>query len=139
MGFVFVTGDAKTSSWSHGHAGIGSATPESVIEANPGDGVMFYHNRIASYWAKVNSSIMGVRGATSGHYFDAFQYANNQYGKPYSLVPTDGSSSYYCSELVRDAWRHAGIKVASDNGWTYPSEIYRNYNTVAVKTYGSGY
>ena len=138
-GYVFVTGDSKTSGWSHGHAGIGSATPESVIEANPGDGVKPYYNRIANYWSKVNSSIMAVRGATSTHYHNAFAYANSQYGKPYGLDPFDGADSYFCSELVRDSWYNAGISVAGNTNWVFPHEIYQHANTIAVKKYGSGY
>lgn len=137
-GHIFVTGDAKTYNIPHGHAGIGTATPQAVIEANPDKGVAMYRNRIASYWSKVNSSIMGVRGASTANYGGAFIYANNQLGKGYSLN-SDGTRTFYCSELVYYAWSNQGYNVGTMAAYILPWSIYNNSNTYTVAKYGSGY
>lgn len=145
-GHVFVTGDSSKQIipgivLDHGHAGIGTATAEAVIESNPGDGVTMYRDRINTYWSKVNSSIMGVRNATTSNYSNAFIFANNQLGKPYrypqNITPLNG---YYCSELVFKAWDSVGKNL---NGFgaviIWPEALYVDSDTYTVVKYGTGY
>lgn len=116
-GEIFITMDNSTIGFRHGHAGIGSDGPGHVIEANPGDGVKLYKNRIKDYWIKCNTGgIMRVRGASAKKYRTAYNYAKSKIGFKYSIISK--SDSFYCSELVYYAWKRAGYNIASGK-WGY--------------------
>lgn len=116
-GEIFITMDNSTIGFRHGHAGIGADGPGEVIEANPGDGVKLYKNRIADYWIKCNTGgIMRVRGASAKKYRTAYNYAKSKIGFKYSIISRN--DTFYCSELVYYAWKSAGYNIASGK-WGY--------------------
>lgn len=131
-GYVFATLDAKTSGWNHGHAGIGHSAGGNVIEANPGDGVKLYTNRVNKYWSKCDDGgIYSIKNASSSDYNKAKNYANDRIGRDYGFNPIDGD--FYCSELVYYAWDAAGYNIASSRIWgtpILPSQIMNDGDTV---------
>jgi len=139
-GYVFVTGSAHSSIVVyHGHAGIGGEKANTVIEANPGDGVKVYADRISKYWARNNSSIMKVKNATAAQYTKAFKYANSKVGKKFGWNPLD-SNDFYCSELVWLSWKDAGITLIINLGTVVtPFDLYSSTKTSVVKKYNNGY
>lgn len=139
-GFIFVTGDSKTSGFRHGHAGVGASQSDAVIEANPGAGVKLYKNRISGYWAKHNSSIMGVKDMTTDKFQKAYNWANKQIGKPYKLQSGYTDKSYYCSSLVHVSWIKAGKNLTGAmGGYVLPLDLYRSRYTYTVVKYKNGY
>ena len=132
-GYIFVSLDSRTSNWNHGHAGIGYSAGGNVIEANPGDGVKLYGNRVEGYWKSCQSGgIYSVNGASSSQYQTARNYAYGKLGCSYSLNAFN-INSFYCSELVYYAWDSAGINVASSRIWgtfILPSQIMNDGDTV---------
>lgn len=131
-GYVFVTGDASTYGFEHGHAGIGTNVTGSVIEANKGYEVKIYKDRVAGYWSKHNSSIMGVRNASSTNYNTAYVFANSKIGLP--------SNGLYCSELVFLAWQKAGFNLNGQGGMIVsPESLYVDADTYTIIKYGTGY
>lgn len=137
-GKIFVTRDSKTSGFAHGHAGIGARGTGEVIEANPGDGVKLYTNRINGYWKTVSASVMAVSGATTAIYSYASDYAYSKLGTPYSLDVWDGTAGFYCSELVLCAWNSAGIPLLSGTQG-FPADIYASSKTITTLTYNGGF
>lgn len=117
IGRLFLTLDESTKDLPHGHAGIGDAEVNAVIEANPGVGVKKYSNRIATYWSKrKDSGIYGVRGASSTQYRNARNYANARLGYSYGFNPIS-DKDFYCSELVFYAWKGQGYTLNSGIPW----------------------
>lgn len=117
MGRLFLTLDAFTKDFPHGHAGIGHEEVNAVLEANPGDGVKKYKNRINSYWKRrKNGGVYAVRKASARQYRGAFSYAKNRVGKKYGFNPFD-NNSFYCSELVFNAWKSQGYKLDHTRSW----------------------
>lgn len=139
-GAIFVTGDSKFSGWAHGHAGIGTATVGSVIEAaNAATGIVTFPNRVATYWSKKNSSILGVTGATSTNYSNAFIYANSKLGpNNYGFDPLN-PNDFYCSELVYYAWKNQGYQLGPAVGLVAPSDLYRTSKTYVKVKYNAGF
>lgn len=138
-GYIFVTGDSKTSYVIvHGHAGIGAGTPGAVIEANRDDGVKIYYDRISSYWSKVNSSILGVINATSSNYTTAYNYACSKVGCDYGFDALD-SNDFYCSELVHLAWKQANYNIGPAVGLVLPLDLYVSPMVYVTKEYNDGY
>lgn len=119
-GNIFATTDEKKFGIRHGHAGIGGFNNNDVIEANPGDGVKLYTNRINTYW-RTNSDggIYGVSGANANKYRTATNYAVSKIGKRYGFNSFD-NNDFYCSELVYYAWDSAGYNIASMRIWGEP-------------------
>lgn len=118
-GDVLATLDEKTFGIPHGHAGIGYYDANTVIEANPGDGVKKYSNRITGYWRNCSSGgIYGVSGASSGNYSTATNYAYDRIGRGYGFDPIAGD--FYCSELVYYAWGAAGYDIDYNRAWGTP-------------------
>ena len=116
-GYVFATLDSKTAGFPHGHAGIGGYASNSVIEANPGDGVKQYSNRVNGYWRTTSSGgIYGVKGASASKYQTATNYAQKQIGKAYGFNPVS-NGDFYCSELVFYAWESAGYDLDYNRKW----------------------
>lgn len=132
QGLVFATLDSRTSGIEHGHAGIGFSSGGNVIEANPGDGVKLYKNRVNNYWSSVaNGGIYSVKGATSNDYLTAASYAAARLGRGYGFNPAEGT--FYCSELVYYAWKEAGKNIASSRIWgtlILPSQIMNDGDTI---------
>lgn len=137
-GYIFVTGDSTTSGWAHGHAGIGTATENTVIEANKNVGVVSLPDRISTYWGKKNSSVLAVKQAYTSDYTNAFVYANNRIGKQYGFDPLN-PNDFYCSELVHLAWKNAGFTIGPAIGTVLPADLYTSSSTYSVQTYNAGY
>lgn len=131
-GYVFVSLDSSSSGWNYGHAGIGHSSGGNVIEANPGDGVKLYTNRVNSYWSKCQSGgVYEINNASSSDYMTARDYAVNKIGRGYGFGPIDGD--FYCSELVYYAWDDAGYNIASSRVWgtlILPSHIMNDGDTI---------
>lgn len=121
-GDILITLDSKTLGWNHGHAGIVDYNKNTVIEANPGEGVK---SKVSyrTYWAKVNTDELYVGGATQSNYKTAVNYAAKQIGKPYTILTTlNSTDQWYCSKLVYKAWLNAGYNVGDhykDSSWSY--------------------
>lgn len=117
MGRLFLTLDASTKGFPHGHAGIGHQDVGKVIEANPGDGVKVDSGRMNKYWERrKNGGVYAVRKESARHYKGAFSYANNREGKRYGFNSFD-NHSFYCSELVFNAWKSQGYKLDHIRPW----------------------
>lgn len=131
-GYIFLTMDSRTSGWRHGHAGIGYSAGGNVIEANPGDGVELYYDRVKDYWSKRKTGgIYSVKKAEYADYKKARNYAKSKLGRKYGFNPFGGD--FYCSELVYYAWKEAGYNVASSRVWgtpILPSQIMNDGDTV---------
>ena len=131
-GYVFVTLDSSTSGWNHGHAGIGHSAGGNVIEANAGDGVKLYTNRVNSYWSKCqNGGVYSISGASPSDYKNAKKYAVDRLGREYGFDPIKGD--FYCSELVYYAWDSVGFNIASSRVWgtpILPSHIMNDGDTI---------
>ena len=131
-GYIFVSMDSRTSSWTHGHAGIGYSAGGNVIEANPGDGVKLYTNRVNNYWSECQTGgIYKVNGASSSKYNTARDYAYERIGRGYGFDPIGGD--FYCSELVYYAWDAAGYNIASSRIWgtpILPSQLMNDGDTI---------
>ena len=139
-GNIFVTGDAQTSSFKHGHAGIGSAEVDQVIEANPGVGVKLYKKRVSGYWSQRNASILKVKDATSSHYQKAYSWASSQKGKPYGIQWDYTEDKYYCSSLVHISWMKAGKNLTgAAGGYVLPVDLYGSRYTYATVVYNKGF
>ncbi len=138
-GYILVTGDAQTSSFAHGRAGIVAETDGGTIEAqNHQKGIVKENFRIQTYWSKKNSSMMGVVGATDTNYDRAFSYARTKVGFGYELLPV--TKEMYCSELVYYAWKEAGIPLYHHTvGFILPSAIYSSSKTYTVRKWESGF
>lgn len=139
VGNILVTGDEQTSSFAHGHAGICTPTRYETIEAlNFDDGIQRIRDRMKTYWEKHNSSVLGVVGATTDDYLNAYGYASGKVGESYDLTP--GTSGMYCSELVYYAWKSAGKPLYTHiGGFILPAAIYNSANTFVIRSYGTGY
>lgn len=132
-GYIFVSLDSSHSGWNHGHAGIGYSAGGNVIEANPGDGVKLYGNRVDTYWRNCQTGgIYSVSGASTSQYTTARNYAYSKLGCEYGFMATN-TNSFYCSELVYYAWESAGVNIASSRVWgtfILPSQIMNDGDTV---------
>ena len=118
-GYIFASLDSSSLDIHYGHAGIGYSAGGNVIEANPGDGVKLYTNRVNSYWSKCQSGgVYAVNNAPSSSYVTAKNYAANCIGKGYGFDPI--VDDFYCSELVYYAWDAAGYNIASSRLWGTP-------------------
>lgn len=135
-GDIFITMDNKTSSFRHGHAGIGVHGRGAVVEADPEYGVKKFDNRIADYWAeRKTGGLMRVHDASLRSYELAQNYAMKMVGKRYGMNPFD-TGDFYCSELVYYAWKYAGFDIASGRGsWILPINIIEDEDTYYVQTW----
>ena len=132
-GYIFATLDNATSSWNHGHAGIGGDNGE-TIEAYSNTNVAIFSNGYASNWSNCSTGgIYSVNGASSSQYTSAKSFAYSKVGTPYSTNLMDGDSTFYCSELVYRAWEQAGIKVGTNIlGLITQKSIMNHSNTTLV-------
>lgn len=135
-GYIFATLDNTTSSWNHGHAGLGGNNGE-TIESFPSTGVAVFSNGYSKNWSSCSTGgIYSINGASSSQYDSAKNYAYNKVGTPYSLSLVDGDSTYYCSELVYKAWKNAGITVGTNvAGFITPKSIMDSSNTRLVYSF----
>lgn len=135
-GYLFLTLDNATSSWNHGHAGIGGDNGQ-TIEAYGGVGVRIYSNGYNTNWKDCTTGgIYRVNGATTSQYETAKNYAYSKVGTPYSTNLLDGESTFYCSELVYKAWKEAGITIGTNVlGLITPNSIMNHNNTILVYSF----
>ncbi|MCY7166554.1 YiiX/YebB-like N1pC/P60 family cysteine hydrolase [Streptococcus gallolyticus] len=102
---------AKSPLFNNGHAGIVAAAPyyDSVIEANPADGVQPKYGSWESAARFSGNTIVqvGVKSTTVAQDRKAAQWAAKQIGKPYnrSFTNINTRSSFYCSQLVWAAYK----------------------------------
>lgn len=126
-----------------GHAAIVSNDANITIESWPKsnspidiDGVQQYDND----WAGVSGTML-VRpnGATTTQYRTAVAFAEKQIGKPYNwnFLNKNTTDSFYCSQLVWQAWLDAGINCetgSTPNAVIAPADLVNSTNTYVVRT-----
>lgn len=135
-GNVLITMDASKTGIKHGHVGIGSFKWDATVEANPGDGVKEYTNRISTVWNKfarthAADGVYAVHGATDAQYRLAVNYALSKVGKRYGFNGFD-NNDFYCSELVYLAFKNAGKTIGPLLGTVWPLDIANHVNTYEV-------
>lgn len=139
-GSIFLTLDngsgSGSSSWNYGHAGIGGNNGE-TNEAFPDTNVAIFADGYETNWQYCSTGgIYNVSGATTSQYQTAMNYAYAQVGKKYSLNLLDGTSAFYCSELVYNAWKQAGFTVGSNIlGVITPESIMNDSDTYCVYSF----
>ncbi len=88
----------------------------------------------ANNWGKrfKSKKKMFVRGATSTKYTKAQSYAYGKRGKSYSLLATKkGTSKYYCSQLVWQAWNKQGFDLDYNGGAIVtPADLDKHAKTI---------
>ncbi|MMZ62587.1 hypothetical protein D1872_248030 [compost metagenome] len=129
-GDILITYDNKHSGWEHGHAAIVRQDKNYIVEAMPSDGVRNYQN---NWGVRCDTKKkMYVNGATAAKKTAAQAYAAGKIGTKYSLLSTKSStSSYYCSQLVWQAWNEQGFDLDSNGGFIVtPAELERDFNTI---------
>ncbi|MDI6708406.1 MAG: YiiX/YebB-like N1pC/P60 family cysteine hydrolase [Candidatus Thermoplasmatota archaeon] len=124
--------------WTHVGMYIGNGK---VIEAVPKGVVCSDIEKWRSYDA---AAIGRVWTASYSQVQSAIEFAKAQLGKPYDYYLADKrvyGRSYYCSELVWAAYKHVGIDIDKNPGWTWkyangvaPQEIYED-NDVHIIEY----
>lgn len=147
VGYIYVTFDSKTSSYKHGHAGIGSCKDGYVLESNPStssskNGVQLYETE-HNYWTaqkRKTGGIYKVKKATSSDYKKAYDKGSAYIGKPYGLSPGTSTSSFYCSELVARAWDRAGFDLSNtstykNGGYVTPKQLTTDSDTYVWKSF----
>lgn len=138
IGRLFLTTESYTHGIRHGHAGIGSDETNAVIEANPGQKIKVYKDRVQSYWSKAkNSGVYGVRGASLTKYKNAYKYAKSKIGKSYGFNALD-NNTFYCSELVFYAWKGQGYTINNGIPWgtiILPVHMIADSDTYLVRKY----
>lgn len=100
---------AKSPLFNNGHAGIVAAAPyyDSVIEANPSDGVQPKYGSWGSRFSGNTIVQVGVKSTTVAQDRKAAQWAAKQIGKLYnsSFTNINTRSTFYCSQLVWAAYK----------------------------------
>lgn len=128
-GGIFLHFDSTTSSWNHGHAGIGYGT--GVIEIlNPNSTVQKYGpSRVREWYGKNTGGFYTVRGARAADNSNAANNAYNKIGTGYWLIGNTGEfGGYTCSGLVAISWYEAGFDIG--NKAATPKSLENNSKTI---------
>lgn len=125
-----------------GHAAIVSSQTSYTIESyaksfSPinADGVHIYSN---TWGTRSGALLVRPYNASNAQYRQAASFAAGKVGLPYNwnFFNKTTTSSYYCSQLVWQAWLDAGIDTetgSTPNGIIAPADLVNSTNTYVVK------
>lgn len=127
-GGIFLHFDSQTSSWNHGHAGIGSGS--GVIEIlGPSYTVTKYGEaRVKQWYNAKTGGFYTVRGASSANNTEAANHAYDKIGIGYWLIGSGGFGGYTCSGLVAVSWGETGFDLGGRTAT--PSSLEANSKTI---------
>ena len=85
------------------------------------DGVCY--TSLHDFFSKYDTMIILRANARYSVIENAIKYAENQIGKPYNYAFREGHKSFFCAQLVNDAYKHANYKtklisVSKPKKWT---------------------